>query len=316
MMARRSSNVVASTPNGEITTEMILGYLALVSIPNKPVSAAKFKRTWMVHGLDEKLAPKTRRAVDVFMAACRSIESRRTDADRLNEIKVDRVMETAEECVYQITILVRDKDHKVIEHEKGMRLRFTANDETIRDEPLDDKKLWRELQQLAEVIREEYKRNASKVPGSKVRDAIRNTLVRDHATRIQNKGVYFVPKAARRTLEDIQGVIADLYGPTGEAEMAVLPVASDKAEKAMVKRHFESNVTDECDELMAEVSKRLKSETGLRADRQASMVAQLKEIQERTQRYEDTLDERSMIAREKVKLLEKGIEELFISASS
>lgn len=314
-MMARAKNIVASTPNGDITTEMILGYLALVSIPNKPVSTAKLKRTWLIHGQDEKLVPKVRRSVDVFMAACRSVESRRTDEDRTHEIKVDRVLESSEECVYQVTQLVRDKDHKLIEHPKAMRLTFTAKDGKIRDEAIDDKNLYRELKQLATVIRAEFDRNSSKVPGSKVRAAIRETLLREHSTRIQNKGVFFVPKAARRTLDDLQGVIRDLYGDTGEAEMAVLPVASDKAEKAMVKRHYEGNVADEMDGLLAEISGRLKSDNPVRGDRKANMVAQRKSIAEGMERYQDLLDERSLVLQEKLKLLDNGLDELLIGTA-
>lgn len=314
-MMARAKHIVASTPNGDITTEMILGYLALVSIPNKPVSTAKLKRTWLIHGQDESLVPKVRRSVDVFMAACRSVESRRTDEDRTHEIKVDRVLESSEECIYQVTQLVRDKDHKLIDHPKAMRLTFTAKDGKIKDEAIDDKKLYREMKQLATVIREEFDRNSSKVPGSKVRAAIRETLLREHSTRIQNKGVFFVPKAARRTLDDLKGVIRDLYGESGEAEMAVLPVASDKAEKAMVKRHYEGNVADEMDALLAEISSRLKSDNPVRGDRKANMVAQRKKITEGMATYQDLLDERSLILVEKLKLLDNGLDELLIGTA-
>lgn len=311
-MMARAKNIVAATPNGDITTEMILGYLALVSIPNKPVSTAKLKKVWLVHGQDEKLVPKARRSVDVFMAACRSVESRRTDEDRVHEIKVDRVLESSEECVYQVTVLVRNKDLKLIDHPKGMRLTFTAKDGKIKEEPLDDKRTYKEVKQLATVIRDEFDRNSSKVPGSKVRAAIRETLIREHATRIQNKGVFFVPKAARRTLADLQGVIADLYGVGADAEMVVLPVASDKAEKAMVKRHYEENVVDEIDTLLTEIVNRLKSDNPVRGDRKANMVNQRKHIAEGMERYNDLLDERSVTVAEKLSLLDNGLEELLI----
>jgi bifunctional DNA-binding transcriptional regulator/antitoxin component of YhaV-PrlF toxin-antitoxin module len=313
-MMARAKNIVAATPNGDITTEMILGYLALVSIPNKPVSTAKLKKVWLVHGQDEKLVPKARRSVDVFMAACRSVESRRTDEDRVHEIKVDRVLESSEECIYQVTVLVRNKDLKLIDHPKGMRLTFTAKDGKIKEEPLDDKKTYKEVKQLATVIREEFDRNSSKVPGSKVRGAIRETLIREHATRVQNKGVFFVPKAARRTLSDLQGVIADLYGDGSDAEMVVLPVASDKAEKAMVKRHYEENVVDEIDSLLTEIVNRLKSDNPVRGDRKANMVSQRKHISEGLERYQDLLDERSITVAEKMKLLDNGLEELLIGS--
>lgn len=314
MATRRPKNVVAQTPNGDITTEMILGFLALVQVPNKPVSATKLRRVWMIEGLEEKLVPKQRRAVDVFMAACRSIETRRTEGERTHEIKVDKVLETSEECVYQITQLTRDKDQKVIDHEKGMRLRFTSADGKITDEALDDKKLYKELGQLADLVRAEYDRNGTKVPGAKLRQAIRTTLAEQMATRVQNKGVFFVPKAGRNTLTAIQNVLEGLYSG-GEAEIAIFPLASDAPEKKMVKRHFEEQVTDEINALIGEISSRLKSDQPVRGDRKANLVAERKRIAEGVVRYQDLLDTKLITLNESIKLLDDGLEELLIGSA-
>lgn len=307
-------NVVATTPSGNITTEMILGYIALVSIPNTPISGTKLRRLWSAEGLDEDLVPKTRRPADVFMAACRSVESRRTEEDRTHEIKVDRVLESSEECVYQVTQLVRDKDQRLIEHPKAMRIVFTAKDGTIKHEALDDKKLYKELRRLGDVIRAEFDANGTKVPGNNVRKAIRETLLAEHATRIQNKGVFFVPKVSRNTLDSIQNVLHGLYreGGSGGAEMAVIPLASDQNEKGMVKRHFEGGVTDEIDALLAECSQRLKSDTPPRGDRQKSLVAERLKIGEGIERYEDMLDEKLEFLRTKARLLDDALEELLM----
>lgn len=317
MATRRPKNVVAKTPNGDITTEMILGYIALVSIPNQPVSATKLRRLWMIEGLEEKLVPKQRRSVDVFMAACRSIETRRTDAatERVHEIKVDRVLESSDECVYQITQLVRDKEHRVIDHPKAMRLVFTAKDGKIKDEALDDKALYKELKQLATVVRDDFDRNSSKVPGSKVRAAIRATLADQLATRIQNKGVFFVPKAGRNTLDAIQNVIEGLYHSGDEAEIGIIPLASDQPEKDMVRKHFEGNVSDEVDTLLAECSSRLKSDQPVRADRKSNLVSQRKQIGAAVERYQDLLDGKLDVLHEGLKLLDNALEELLIGGA-
>lgn len=313
MTTRRPKGVVAQTANGNITDDMILGFIALVSIPNAPISTAKLRRAWLMHGQDEKLVPKDRRAADVFAQACRSVESRRTHSERTTEIKVDRVLQSEEESVYQITQMLRDKDQKLIEHPKAMRLTYSARDGKIKDEPLDDRKLYKELQQLADEIREHFDKNGSKVPGAKVRNAIRETLMAEHATRVQNKGVYFVPKLARRTLDDLQGVLNDVYGEAGHAELVALPLASDKPEKEMVKRHFEDSVTEDIDALLAEISQRLKSETALRADRQANLIADRKRLNDGIDRYRDMLDDRMLLLGEKMTLLDDGLEQLLIT---
>jgi hypothetical protein len=316
MATRRPKGVVAQTPNGNITDEMILGYIALVSIPNAPVSTAKLRRSWLMHGQDEKMVPKDRRAADVFAQACRSVESRRTHSERTSEIKVDRVLQSEEESVYQVTQMLRDKDEKLIEHPKAMRITYSQRDGKIKDEPIDDRKLYKELKVLADEIRTHFDKNASKVPGAKVRSAIRETLMAEHSTRVQNKGVYFVPKLARRTLDDLQGVLADVYGDAGHAELAILPLAADKPEREMVKRHFEDSVTEDIDGLLAEISQRLKSDTPLRSDRQTNIVANRRRLNEGIDRYKDMLDDRLVVLDEKMKLLDDGLEQLLITGAT
>lgn len=312
MSPRKPKNLVAVTPGGNITMDMIIGFYAMTQVPNAPVSAAKLRRLWMMEGLEEKLVPKQRRAVDVFMAACRSVESRRTESDRTHEIKVDRVMETPEECVYQVTQLVRDRDHKVIEHPKAMRIVYDQGTGEIRDEPLDDKKLYKELSGMADAIREHFEKNTSKVPGSKVRQAIRTTLAEQHATMIQNKGVFFVPKAGKMTLDSIKNVIDELYGESGIAEIHLIPCANDEGERAMVARHFQANVGDNIDTLLAEISQRLKSEQPLRKDRKASLVGERQRIGQAYDRYRDLLDDKLSVVMEKMRLLDEGLESLLI----
>ena len=309
-MARRPKNIVAVTPSGNITMEMILGFYTLVQVPNAPVSAAKLHRLWVMEGLEERLVPQERRAVDVFMRACRSVETRREDSDRVREIKVDRVLEAPEECVYQITLMVRDKDHRVIEHPKAMRIVYS--DGNIIDEALDDKKLYKEMRSLADDIRDHFDKNSTKVPGAKVRAAIRSTLDEHHATRIQNKGVFFVPKPGKPALDSIQHILDKLYSESRMAELHLIPCANDEGERAMVARHFSANVADEIDGLLAEVSQRLKSEVPVRKDRKASLVGQRKRIGVAVEHYRDLLDTNIDLVDEKIRLLNDGLEELLI----
>lgn len=313
MSPRRPKNVVAITPGGDITMDMILGFYALVQVPNAPVSATKLRRLWMMEGLEERLVPKQRRAVDVFMGACRSVETRRAEgSDRVREVKVDRVLETSEECVYQVTLMVRDKDHRVIEHPKAMRLVFDPSDDSIKDEPLDDKKLYKELKSLADDVRENYERNSSKVPGSVIRAAIRTALDEVNATGIQNKGVFFVPKAGKRQLDSIGNVLTGLYAESGIAELHLIPTANDEGERKMIAKHFESNVTDEIDKSLAEISQRLKSESTVRTDRKNNLVGQRKRLGLAVDRYRDMLDEDLDLVAEKMRLLDEALEELLI----
>jgi hypothetical protein len=222
-MARVPKNVIAVTPGGDITKDMILGFYALFYIPDQPVSATKLRRLWLAEGLDEKLVPKTRRAVNAFQVACRSVETRRhaNGSEKREEIKVDEVKDDANACVYQITRMVRDQDQVVIEHPKAMRITFNKDSENIKAEKL-ERGHAAALAGIEEDIRNHYEANAKKLPGSKIRTAIRAILDEMGATNVRKKsgGVYFCPKEGQGTLESLQAVLKELY--KGEAELHLI----------------------------------------------------------------------------------------------
>lgn len=309
MSPKRPRNVVAVTPGGNITNDMILGFIAMSQIPNAPQSLAKLRRLWLAEGLDESFIPKQRRMTGVFQSACRSVETRRSEALKETEIKVDEVLENEAECIYQITLLVRDKAEKLIEHPKAMRLTYNKRTGSIEDEPVDDKKAYKALKPLADKVREDFDKNSTRLPGSKIRRAFRRTLRDQHSTFIQNKGVFFVPKAGKPTLDSLQNVMQGLYGDTS-AEMFVMPIANDEGERAVIAKHYENNVTDQIDQLLAEITMRLKTDKPARGDRKETLVAERRRISEGIERYRSMLDSKLLVADEKVRLLDNGLEEL------
>lgn len=310
-MARVPKNVIAVTPGGEITKDMILGFYALFYIPDQPVSAAKLRKLWLAEGLDENLVPRNRRAVNAFQVACRSVETRRhsVGSNAEAEIKVDEVTETNEVCVYQITRMVRDRDERVIEHPKAMRVTFSKDTETIKFEKL-DRAAAQALGTIQDDITEHFEKNAKKLPGSKVRAAIRAILDQMGATNVRKKsgGVYFCPKEGHATLESLQSVLSGLYDDV--AELHLIACANAEGERAMIAKHFTVNVKDELNELMADVATRLREGTGIRADRLKNIVNRRREIEGHAARYRALLDDNLGDVDEAGRLLDEQIEEL------
>lgn len=304
-------NVIAVTPGGEITKDMILGFYALFYIPDQPVSASTLRRTWMAEGLNENLVPKNRRAVNAFQVACRSVETRRhsNGSSKQEEIKVDEVSETSNACVYQITRMVRDKDQQVIEHPKAMRITFNKDSENIKAERL-ERGHAEALKGIEARIREHFDANAKKLPGSKVRAAIRAILDEMGATNVRRKsgGVYFCPKEGQGTLESLQRVLDTLY--KGEAELHTIACANAEGERKMIERHFTVNVKEELTELMADISTRLREGQPIRADRLRNIVNRRRELEAHAERYRSLLDSNLGTVDEATRLLDEQIEEL------
>lgn len=312
-MARPPRNTVALTPGGAITKDMILGYYALFSVPDTPVSAATLKRLWNAEGLTSGLVPKTRRAVNAFQVACRSVETRRHGSNggsqKGTEVKVDEVLENDQECVYQITHMIREKNEKVIEHPKAMRVTFTKSNERI-----DFDRLTRtgpsDLRHLEQAIRNHYEENANKVPGAKIRAAVRGLLDEMHATAVRRKsgGVYFCPPEGKETLDSLGAVLDGLY--KHEAEMHLIPCANDEGQRKMVERHLTVNVSEELNTLMAECTTRLRSGNGARSDRMNNIVNRRNELKALAEKYRTILDSNLATVDEQMDILDEQVTRL------
>lgn len=326
-MSRVPKNVVAVTPGGNITMDHIMGFYTLFSLPNEPVSASKLNRLWAAEGLPPDLIPNSRAAKNNFQQAVRSIEnrSRKTDADKKRtEIEVDPVMEDANRCIYQVTKLKRDERNEVIDHPKAMRVTFDKNTEIITWESLDRLEDMDEsdLQGLFDLIQNHYDRNAKKVPGSRVRAAIRKLIKEVGGTSIIRKkggsgGIYFVPKDGRDYLDSAQTVLDGLYGE--DAELHLIFAASADGERELVERHFTTNVSSEVDELMAEVTEALKGgEKGrrMRSDRVGNILAQRKMLGQHREKYADLLDSSLEVIGDKLDLLDQQLERLVLSTNA
>jgi hypothetical protein len=320
-VARVPKGVVAVTPGGEITLDHIMGFYALFTVPDEPVSASKLNRLWISEGLPHDIIPNSRSAKNAFQVAARSIESRsrRTDAQsRRVEIEVDPVVEDKDRVVYQVTKLARDARNELIDHPKAMKLTFDKNTELMSWEPID--KLTdmdaSDLSGLFDLIQNHFDRNAKKVPGSRVRSGIRKLLKEIGAVNIRKRsggsGVYFVPKEGKDDLDSLETVITELYGPE-KAELHLIPTVSAEGQRELIERHFNANVSSEIDELMADVTEALKNdERKMRKDRVGNILAQRKFLGEHRERYVGLLGTSLEEMEIKLGLLDQQLETLVL----
>jgi hypothetical protein len=323
MSPRRPKNVIAVTPGGDITLDMLIGFYAMFSVPEKAaggsaISSAKLRRLWMAEvGDPGTMIPKTPKAVHAFQRACRSVESRRPadEADsRVTEIKVNKVLENAEECVYQINRLIRDRDEKLIEHPKAMRITFTAKDQGIVSEPLDAEEA-EVLFGIDDRIREHFEANSAKISASKVRAAFRRTLEEIGGTKVVRNGVYFIPRTGHETLLALQRVLEITYGADSSAELHLIPAADTGSEKDMIAKHFTVNASKEADKLIATVAHYLKDREGdVRSNKLKNIIAARRRLATSAEKYSDILDTELTLVAEKMEILDDQIETLAVKS--
>lgn len=288
MSAKRLSGVKAV---GDVDGLPELGKLVTYSMPDDPRKSTVLLRTWAKHGLDTADLPDQRAGFHIFQSACRSVETRR---DGLGvEIKVDEVMHTPEECVYQITRMVRDEKKRIIEHPKAMTIAYDKTLDTITVRKLED---YDALRDVESAIRDHFTANAKTIPGQKIRNAVRDTLLKIGAQNMRRKagGLYFVPATYRTMalnsgnvtesptapiLEGLQGVLADLYGERGD--FWYIPLIRDETAERMVAKHFAINIAEKSREVMERALQRVRlgrGDRGVRSDLIASLYNERRKL--------------------------------------
>lgn len=313
-------NIVAATPAGDITMDQLIGFYAFFNVPNRGVSASKAHRLWVSEGLPPELLPNAREPKHGFMAACRSVETRkRPDAgpgtnasDRMTEIKANLVIETHNELIFQITHLVRDLDNEVIEHPKTMRLRFDKHFEGITWEPLDKEFTKDTLDDLGRAVERHYIENETKLPGPRIRAAVRGLMQNLGATNVRRKagGVYFVPKEGKGDLDSLAHILQELYEE--DAELHLIPAINSDGEREMVERHFNVNVSTEVDSLMHEVAEALNGdgERRMRKDRVNNILQRRHVLAKHREKFQKLLSTELEEVGEKIDLLDKQLTDL------
>jgi hypothetical protein len=264
---------LAAAANVEIPDEHLLGWLATYTLPDEERSGAKVMRVWAQRGLDVDDLPPMRQPFHVFQSACASVnENRPANGGQKVQIRADEI-ENNGACRYQITVKVWDQANKLIEHEKAMRVSFNKDTHAI-----DVDRLGYNDPRLAEIedrIRNHYDANTATVPGQKIRNAVRDTVIDIGGQNVRRKagGLYFVPKHAiarngsitgnvptRVTLDALANVLRDLYGD--RADFYVIPLANQEGMRDMVRKHFTINANEKARELCEKAVQRVRQGKG------------------------------------------------------
>lgn len=310
-MARLSNTAIADAlKGGVIPAEFLLGFGLAFTVPDRAVSGVKLVRVWGMSGLlDPDLVPRKREPVDAFRVACRSVETRRRNGagERTTEVKVDEIVNDPHECVYQITRMVRDKDLRIIEHPKAMRVVYHKAKGTITAEPL-DRSTYRLLRGLADGIRAHFEKNATKVTGYKVREAMRRTL-EQHGATLLKPSLYFAPVDSREVLFALRDVLDALYS-NGDAGMFLFPQVNGDYEREMIEHAFTMNTGAELDEMLADVVNHQKSGQ-IRQDKLDNLFAKHANMQATIERYKGLLNTELASVDEKRGLFMEALENLY-----
>jgi hypothetical protein len=294
-----------------------IGSVGLFTMPDDLVPATKTIRAWANAGLDPADLPDVRSGADVFASECRKQETRRRNGVEV-EIKVDVVADDPAEIVYQFTRMVRDKAQRVIEHPKALTLAFDKSAEQITVRQLED---YDKLRGIEEAVRDGYAKHAQDLSGQKIRNSIRDLLLRMGATNLRRKagGVYFIPnehlvdgkpQPTAPVLDGIARFLEDLYG--GDADFYRIPLAAEDAFKDMVAKHFALNVGEQMEATLLKALNRVRAGKGrgVRRDLMSNLYNERRRLAGLVQQYDELvgLDRKKLDA--DMRDLDKALEDL------
>jgi hypothetical protein len=294
-------NLVAVTPGGEITEDMLAGAYMWYSIPDAMMSIGTVRRAVKEVGLDLSRFPTGRRPEHVAQEACRKVEGVHQNGTR-EEIRAEQVVRDADAMIYQITKHVQDKDNRVIEHPKALRVIFDIKKGTLEYQPLGgaDKG---EVQDLIDKINDHFEKNSTKMPGHKLRTILRHYIeaVGGENVRGQSGGVYFLAKKLGTPALEIDGlefsakIVALLTALYKTPDTHVVKCVNDEGERAYLKRKFIENCSEDLEDYREKLLELVRTKgdrkRGFREDMRANLIEQRKAIDARRARFADILQD-------------------------
>ncbi len=303
-----------------------LGYIAWFSVPDESVPLRRLRMTLAAHGLPPTLAPKDTKAIDTFKRAMREQESREQVFREGKPIgyhqnTVAQVVETRDDCVYQVSSVQRDLNDRTISYEKGVRVLFNKHTEEVRFDVLGGVPRG-ELLPIIEAITDFIEKNGSRVTGARVRGVVRNYL-RDESDekreveglsgenmRGKAGGVYFILAQYGEQVKALSEMLEELY--QGRAYLHAIPLADGATEREMIRRHHIANTMEEMKETLAEAHDLLRAdrERQPRSDSVAHKWAKFRATERRAAKYAAALQDEQDEINDMAVVLRKQLDRL------
>lgn len=330
-MTTATQGLVALTPGGPITDDMLAGYYVIYSIGEEAIPLARVKKAFADHNLDGSRLPKGRRPEHVMQDACTKAQRIHVNGHK-EEIRAQQIGRNKDFLMYQLTRHVHDLANRVIEHPKALRVLYSFDDSTLSFEPLDGADMT-DVQSIADEIQTYYDAHQAVLPGRGLRTIIRHYIEAAGGEFIRD-GAYFLTKTTPLTqnsklrdhhgdaidaaefIASVRGALAQIYKT--EPEFHPIPCVADEGQKAFLRRKFMENAAedlkefrDTCVDLVKGKDDRIR---GFRRDLRDRLVSQRTEIDERRARFAEVLGDTLEELDRDMQLADKALAKFLLEA--
>lgn len=290
----------------------VAGLLTMTRVPDAPTDLEQLRALMAAEGLDTSGLPAKRSATFDFSLACRAVESKRGRARKGERVTVGEVVTNDAESVYQVTAEEVDEANRVINHPKAMRMVFDKAFPTdpIRVEPIDPAH-YEALRHLESEIRLRYAALRGTVPGSKLREIVRDEFKAMNATRWSTgSSAWFVPKEHNERLRSIERMLRAAH-PAGGVEFTTAPLPNCEGVRAIVEDKVIEHTAADALKLMTENAVKLGDQGDLSVKTFERAKGKADELRTYAERMERELDTEVASVRESLRLVDEQLMEMW-----
>jgi len=294
---------------------LVAGMLTNTRIPDAPIDGNHLRSSLNARGLNGALVPATRNELFDFQNACRSVATKRgknfTGGVR---VEVGEVKSDATECVYQITHATVDKQNRVIDHAKEMRVvyskGFAARHDPISVEIIDPANA-QTMELIEQRVRAHFAAHKGKQPGAKVRAIVRDIFRSIDGTRwSSSNSVWFVPVEHAQELAKLQSALREVYPADAGLEFDTIPLPNIAGVTNIVQDKVALNARSDAEKLLNEIGERLSKPGAIKQDSFVRVAEDRRRISDYVDRMSKRLGEEVSLAEETMKLLDAQLMEM------
>lgn len=295
---------------------LVAGVLANTRIPDQPIDGNHLAQELTARGLNGAVVPKTRNELFDFQNACRSVATKRgknfTGGVR---VEVGEVKSDATECVYQITHATVDKQNRVIDHAKEMRVVYSKSLAVNGNDPIYveiiDPTNTQTMNLIEQRVRAHFAAHKGKQPGAKVRAIVRDIFRSMDGTRwSSSNSVWFVPTEHAQKLGALQGALRSVYPADAGLEFDTIPLPNIAGVTDIVQDKVAINARSDAEKLLQEIGERLAKSGPVKQETFVRTAEDRRRISDYVDRMSARLGEEVSLAEETMKLLDAQLMEM------
>lgn len=287
---------------------LLLGYLTWYSVSDVRVSHGDVVRALVNAGIDTNL-PLPPKDADIFRRVCTKSERKKvpTDDEGIYENYLVRDLNADTEKVYRRVVGEKvDAKGRRLGYEQLYDVTFDKKTSKITERKLGPANVVAE--EIVKAIKQGFLAERGTLNSYAVREWIRHFVMSLSATQVRpGGGVYFVAEQHHEKVEALEKFCTAL---PGSVEFHYLPLIDDGKQRAMLRRAFEAEASDEIDKMLVEITEIKAGGKKITQSRYEDYLNKYHALTDRATEYGELLEEKLSTTHSRLEVFMKSMVEL------